>query len=131
MCRSPEAIGRAAQKDPRGTPGKDSHDRLLDLILEITPNWADPGLAQNVPLPDVEYEIKVQKIDSFMRLDRSAQRGLNVFPERTGEPKQYSLYGLLNHCKTPMGQKELKVSLSGKVQSEHLLLLRNGSDSHW
>ena len=43
----------------------------------------------------------------YMRLDASALRALNVLPERTDGPSNFSLYGLLNKCRTPMGRRLL------------------------
>jgi DNA mismatch repair protein MSH2 len=43
----------------------------------------------------------------YMRLDSSALRALNVLPERADGPSNFSLYGLLNKCRTPMGRRLL------------------------
>ena len=43
----------------------------------------------------------------YMRLDASALRALNVLPERSDGPSSFSLYGLLNKCRTPMGRRLL------------------------
>ena len=43
----------------------------------------------------------------YMRLDSSALRALNVLPERSDGPSSFSLYGLLNKCRTPMGRRLL------------------------
>ena len=43
----------------------------------------------------------------YMRLDSSALRALNVLPERSDGPSNFSLYGLLNKCRTAMGRRLL------------------------
>ena len=43
----------------------------------------------------------------YMRLDSSALRALNVLPERSDGPSSFSLYGLLNKSRTPMGRRLL------------------------
>jgi hypothetical protein len=43
-----------------------------------------------------------------MRLDSAAQRALNVLRNKTDSSDTFSLYGLLNRAKTPMGKRLLK-----------------------
>lgn len=47
-------------------------------------------------------------VGRFMRLDSAAMRALNVFRGKNGSRgDRFSLYGLLNKCKTPMGKRLL------------------------
>lgn len=44
-----------------------------------------------------------------MRLDAAAVRALNVLKSKTDASDTFSLFGLLNRGKTPMGKRLLKV----------------------
>ena len=46
----------------------------------------------------------------YMRLDSAAMRALNVLKSKTDSSDTFSLYGLLNRGKTPMGKRLLKAS---------------------
>lgn len=47
-------------------------------------------------------------LNKYMRLDSSAANAINLFP-KADDPSPYaSLYGLLNRCKTKMGQRLLE-----------------------
>ncbi|PRP77323.1 DNA mismatch repair protein Msh2 [Planoprotostelium fungivorum] len=54
------------------------------------------------------YKLSSFQFDCYMRLDAAALEALNLFPER-GESlkKTTNLFGLLNHCLTPMGSRRL------------------------
>lgn len=43
-----------------------------------------------------------------MRLDAAAQRALNVLPSRLDGNNAFSLYGVLNRGRTPMGKRRLR-----------------------
>ena len=45
----------------------------------------------------------------YMRLDAAAQRALNVLKSKLDANENFSLYGLLNRAKTPMGKRLCKV----------------------
>jgi DNA mismatch repair protein MSH2 len=70
-------------------------------------------LAQLFDLPasfpeDSTFEMKIKSLDSFMRLDTPASDAINLLP-KPDQPSIYgSLYGILNRCKTKMGQKTLE-----------------------
>lgn len=49
-----------------------------------------------------------------MRLDAAAQRALNVLKSKTDSSDTFSLYGLLNRSKTPMGKRLLKARGRGR-----------------
>lgn len=53
------------------------------------------------------YQLKSLNPDLFMRLDASAVEALNLLPSAADANKSMSLYGRLNTCKTPMGQRKL------------------------
>ena len=45
------------------------------------------------------YDMSLVCVDSYMRLDLTAVKSMNLMPVRE-EAKQFSVYGVLNHCKT-------------------------------
>ena len=47
----------------------------------------------------------------YMRLDAAAQRALNVLKSKLDANDNFSLYGLLNRAKTPMGKRLCKVRI--------------------
>ncbi|KAL7753100.1 MSH2 protein [Sorochytrium milnesiophthora] len=54
------------------------------------------------------YKLVSHSLSSYMRLDASAMRALNLLPSPTdGYNKASSLYGLLDHCKTAQGKRML------------------------
>ncbi|EFJ43623.1 hypothetical protein VOLCADRAFT_96164 [Volvox carteri f. nagariensis] len=57
------------------------------------------------------YVLSLYNSGCYMRLDATAQRALNVLPTRTDANATYSLYGLLNRCRTAMGKRRLKTWL--------------------
>lgn len=53
------------------------------------------------------YIISPGSLDVYMKLDSKAADAINLFP-KSDDPSVYgSLYGLLNRCKTKMGQRLL------------------------
>ena len=54
-----------------------------------------------------QFEIIEVSPSSYMRLDAAAFSGLNVMPALHNEPEFASLWGILNHCNTPQGQRLL------------------------
>ncbi|PNW87821.1 hypothetical protein CHLRE_01g003463v5 [Chlamydomonas reinhardtii] len=57
------------------------------------------------------YSLSLFNAGSYMRLDATAQRALNVLPSRQDANATFSLYGLLNRCRTAMGKRRLKTWL--------------------
>ncbi|GLC60185.1 hypothetical protein PLESTB_001582900 [Pleodorina starrii] len=57
------------------------------------------------------YVLSLYNSGCYMRLDATAQRALNVLPTRTDANATFSLYGLLNRCRTAMGKRRLKTWL--------------------
>lgn len=54
-----------------------------------------------------KHTLHLYNIGKFMRLDSAALRALNVFKGKAEASDSFSLYGLLNKCKTPMGKRLL------------------------
>ena len=56
------------------------------------------------------FTLGLHDMGRYMRLDAAAQRALNVMKSRADANDAFSLYGLMNRCKTVMGKRLLKVS---------------------
>ncbi|KAI5290397.1 MutS-like protein [Ascosphaera aggregata] len=54
-----------------------------------------------------QYRIYQHNLSEYMKLDSAAVRALNLMPGPREGSKSMSLYGLLNHCKTPVGHRLL------------------------
>lgn len=54
-----------------------------------------------------QYQLYRHDLSQYMKLDASALRALNLMPGPRDGSKTMSLYGLLNHCKTPLGSRLL------------------------
>jgi len=54
-----------------------------------------------------QYQLYQHDLSQFMRLDAAALKALNLMPGARDGSKTMSLYGLLNHCKTPVGSRLL------------------------
>ena len=54
-----------------------------------------------------QYQLYQHDLSQFMKLDASALKALNLMPGPRDGSKNMSLYGLLNHCKTPVGSRLL------------------------
>lgn len=54
-----------------------------------------------------QYQLYQHDLSQFMKLDSSALRALNLMPGPRDGSKTMSLFGLLNHCKTPVGGRLL------------------------
>lgn len=54
-----------------------------------------------------QYQLYQHDLSQFMKLDASALKALNLMPGPRDGAKTMSLYGLLNHCKTPVGSRLL------------------------
>ncbi|GLI63268.1 hypothetical protein VaNZ11_006172 [Volvox africanus] len=54
------------------------------------------------------YLLSLYNPGCYLRLDSTAQKALNVLPSRADANATYSLYGLLNRCRTAMGKRRLK-----------------------
>jgi len=54
-----------------------------------------------------QYQLFQHDLSQYMKLDASALKALNLMPGPRDGSKNTSLYGLLNHCKTPVGGRLL------------------------
>eukprot|EP01027_Heterolobosea_sp_BB2_P019187 GEZU01026954.1.p1 GENE.GEZU01026954.1~~GEZU01026954.1.p1 ORF type:complete len:598 (+),score=158.78 GEZU01026954.1:59-1852(+) len=54
-----------------------------------------------------KYKMSDFNLDKYMKLDTAALRALNLLPQATDANKNYSVYGLLNKCKTAIGSRLL------------------------
>ncbi|TKY85515.1 hypothetical protein EX895_005677 [Sporisorium graminicola] len=70
-----------------------------------------------------QYTIRTHDLSQYLRLDNSALRALNLFPEpgQTGSNKNTSVYGLLNRCRTGQGQRLLGQWLKQPLVNVHAI----------
>ncbi|KAG9558758.1 DNA mismatch repair protein-like protein msh-2, partial [Aureobasidium melanogenum] len=54
-----------------------------------------------------QYQLYQHDLSQYMKLDASALKALNLMPGPKDGSKTMNLYGLLNHCKTPIGSRLL------------------------
>ncbi|KAK4098712.1 DNA mismatch repair protein msh-2 [Parathielavia hyrcaniae] len=54
-----------------------------------------------------QYQLYQHDLAQFMKLDAAALKALNLMPGARDGAKNMSLFGLLNHCKTPVGSRLL------------------------
>ncbi|KAF2260798.1 DNA mismatch repair protein-like protein msh-2 [Lojkania enalia] len=54
-----------------------------------------------------QYQLYQHDLSQYMKLDAAALKALNLMPGPRDGAKTMSLYGLLNHCKTPTGSRLL------------------------
>ncbi|OAA64681.1 DNA mismatch repair protein, MSH2 [Niveomyces insectorum RCEF 264] len=54
-----------------------------------------------------QYQLYQHDLAQFMKLDAAAVKALNLMPGARDGAKTMSLFGLLNHCKTPLGGRLL------------------------
>ena len=64
-----------------------------------------------------QYNLYEHDLAQFMKLDAAALRALNLMPGPRDGSKTMSLYGLLNHCKTPVGARLLAQWLKQPLMS--------------
>ena len=65
-----------------------------------------------------QYQLYQHDLAQFMKLDASALKALNLMPGPRDGAKTMSLYGLLNHCKTPVGSRLLAQWLKQPLMSK-------------
>ncbi|KIX07184.1 DNA mismatch repair protein msh-2 [Rhinocladiella mackenziei CBS 650.93] len=75
-----------------------------------------------------QFQLYQHDLSQFMKLDAAALRALNLMPGPRDGSKSMSLFGLLNHCKTPIGGRLLAqwlkqplMSLSEIEKRQHLV----------
>ncbi|KAF2455319.1 muts domain V-domain-containing protein [Lineolata rhizophorae] len=54
-----------------------------------------------------QYQLYQHDLSQYMKLDAAALKALNLMPGPRDGSKTMSIYGLLNHCKTPVGSRLL------------------------
>ncbi|KAK7951052.1 DNA mismatch repair protein msh-2 [Apiospora aurea] len=54
-----------------------------------------------------QYQLYQHDLSHFMKLDAAALKALNLMPGARDGAKTMSVYGLLNHCRTPVGSRLL------------------------
>ncbi|KAH9906048.1 DNA mismatch repair protein msh-2 [Xylariomycetidae sp. FL2044] len=54
-----------------------------------------------------QYQLYQHDLSQFMKLDAAALKALNLMPGAKDGAKTMSLFGLLNHCRTPVGSRLL------------------------
>ncbi|KAK4982826.1 MSH2 protein [Elasticomyces elasticus] len=64
-----------------------------------------------------QYQLYQHDLSQYMKLDASALKALNLMPGPKDGSKTMSLYGLLNHCKTPVGSRLLAQWLKQPLMS--------------
>jgi DNA mismatch repair protein MSH2 len=64
-----------------------------------------------------QYQLYQHDLSQFMKLDASALKALNLMPGPRDGAKTMSLFGLLNHCKTPVGSRLLAQWLKQPLMS--------------
>ena len=74
------------------------------------------GLLSN-PSNFGQYQLYQHDLSQYMKLDASALKALNLMPGPRDGSKNMSLYGLLNHCKTPVGSRLLAQWLKQPLMS--------------
>ncbi|KAI6368058.1 MutS-like protein [Pyricularia grisea] len=65
-----------------------------------------------------QYQLFQHDLSQFMKLDAAALKALNLTPGARDGSKTMSLYGLLNHCKTPVGSRLLAQWLKQPLMSK-------------
>lgn len=64
-----------------------------------------------------QYQLYQHDLAHFMKLDAAALKALNLMPGPRDGSKTMSLFGLLNHCKTPVGSRLLAQWLKQPLMS--------------
>jgi DNA mismatch repair protein MSH2 len=64
-----------------------------------------------------QYQLYQHDLSQYMKLDAAALKALNLMPGPRDGSKNMSLYGLLNHCKTPLGSRLLAQWLKQPLMS--------------
>jgi len=54
------------------------------------------------------FDLKFSSLDNFMKIDSAAAEAVNLFPKVDHPSKYGSIFGVLNYCKTKMGQRLLE-----------------------
>ncbi|KFA66863.1 hypothetical protein S40285_02325 [Stachybotrys chlorohalonatus IBT 40285] len=65
-----------------------------------------------------QYQLYQHDLAQFMKLDAAALKALNLMPGPRDGAKTMSIYGVLNHCKTPVGSRLLAQWLKQPLMSK-------------
>lgn len=65
-----------------------------------------------------QYQLYQHDLTQFMKLDAAALKALNLMPGPRDGAKTMSIYGVLNHCKTPVGSRLLAQWLKQPLMSK-------------
>ncbi|KAI0965842.1 DNA mismatch repair protein msh-2 [Xylaria arbuscula] len=65
-----------------------------------------------------QYQLYQHDLSQFMKLDAAALKALNLMPGPRDGSKNMSVFGLLNHCKTPLGSRLLSQWLKQPLMSK-------------
>ncbi|KAI0202135.1 DNA mismatch repair protein msh-2 [Astrocystis sublimbata] len=65
-----------------------------------------------------QYQLYQHDLSQYMKLDAAALKALNLMPGPRDGSKNMSLFGLLNHCKTPLGSRLLSQWLKQPLMSK-------------
>lgn len=92
-------------RDERGTSALSLADQRLAMgsaaaLIKYLGAMSDPSNYG-------QYQLYQHDLSQFMKLDAAALKALNLMPGPRDGSKTMSLYGLLNHCKTPVGSRLL------------------------
>ena len=65
-----------------------------------------------------QYQLYQHDLAQYMKLDAAALRALNLMPGPRDGSKNMSVFGMLNHCKTPLGSRLLAQWLKQPLMSK-------------
>ncbi|KAM0261287.1 hypothetical protein ACHAQJ_002318 [Trichoderma viride] len=65
-----------------------------------------------------QYQLYQHDLAQYMKLDAAALKALNLMPGLRDGSKTMSIYGVLNHCKTPVGSRLLSQWLKQPLMSK-------------
>lgn len=71
-----------------------------------------------------QFQLYQHDLSQFMKLDAPALKALNLMPGPRDGSKTMSLFGLLNHCKTPLGSRLLAQWLKQPLMSAEEIVKR-------
>lgn len=104
LLKEEGAIGRLPQSDLKLAMGSAA---ALIKYLGLSSDQSNMG----------QYALYQHDLAEYMKLDAAALKALNLMPGPRDGSKTMSLFGLLNHCKTPMGPRLLAQWLKQPLMS--------------
>jgi DNA mismatch repair protein MSH2 len=93
--------------------GKDSHETNVAEVERPLGYQCLGCINGHLKLNDLDadfgtYELRLGSLNAFMRLDSAAVEAVNLLPKADHPSSLGSIYGVLNRCKTRMGQRLLE-----------------------